>query len=388
MKVEIDSPDKLTIWIQNPTVPAIFQGIDLRDVSPTIATIDLNGCAFLGCKITGDILQAAANSRCLVMHPIEGLPFNPFRTSLYSPEELYDQFKLSEPEASYEKCLDKQIYDSYKKNGKILRVGVDVTISRRIHDASISDALDDLLTIDKRKKTVAIMGGHDVGRDTKIYHDVALLCQQLSEKHYLIITGGGPGLMEAANLGAYTAGFEKPTNVLNAALLTLKDAPKYNDKNWLAIGYKVWSEMGKPSNVDKSQNFSIPTWFYGHEPPNIFATHIAKYFENSIREEGLLAVALAGVVFAEGNGGTVQEIFQDACQNYYKTQEDIQSPMILYGIDYWAPSSMIRHDPKNRKKDVYSLLEKLAVEKGFSDKLLITDDMSAIIKFIDEKSPK
>ena len=52
----------------------------------------------------------------------------------------------------------------------------------------------------------------------------------------------------------------------------------------------------------------------------MFATDIAKYFENSLREEGLLALALAGVVFARGNAGTVQEIFQDACQNYYRAR--------------------------------------------------------------------
>ena len=39
------------------------------------------------------------------------------------------------------------------------------------------------------------------------------------------------------------------------------------------------------------QSLGVPTWFYGHEPTNLFATHVAKYFANSIREDGLLAIA-------------------------------------------------------------------------------------------------
>lgn len=40
-----------------------------------------------------------------------------------------------------------------------------------------------------------------------------------------------------------------------------------------------------------------------------------------------------GVIFAEGNAGTVQEIFQDACQNYY-VNFNFRSPMILFGTHY------------------------------------------------------
>lgn len=145
--------------------------------------------------------------------------------------------------------------------------------------------------------------------------------------------------------------------------------------------------MGTPGKPDLSRNIGIPTWFYGHEPSNVFATDIAKYFENSIREEGLLAVALGGVIFAEGNAGTVQEMFQDACQNYYATYEDVQSLMVLFGTDYWAPSRMTRHNPADKRKEAYPLLEKLASERGFSSKLLLTDDTAEIVKFIQNHPP-
>ena len=122
-------------------------------------------------------------------------------------------------------------------------------------------------------------------------------------------------------------------------------------------------------------------------PPNLFATDIAKYFENSVREEGLLAVALAGVIFAEGNGGTVQEIFQDACQNYYRTYERRKSPMVLLGREYWNPSPPVLHTPSDRRKSAYPLLEKLATERGFNDYVLLTDDLSSVVPFLKAHPP-
>ncbi len=71
--------------------------------------------------------------------------------------------------------------------------------------------------------------------------------------------------------------------------------------------------------VSGRDTLGVPTWFYGHEPPNLFATAIAKYFRNATREAILLQICDAGIVFLPGAGGTVQEIFQDACENYYAT---------------------------------------------------------------------
>ena len=72
----------------------------------------------------------------------------------------------------------------------------------------------------------------------------------------------------------------------------------------------------------------MPTWFYGHEPTNLFSVHVAKYFSNSIREDGLLAIAEHGIIFSPGSAGTTQEIFQDATQNHYATFGTI-SPMVF-----------------------------------------------------------
>jgi len=88
---------------------------------------------------------------------------------------------------------------------------------RRIHDSSIVDALDDLLDAVGREKCVAIMGGHDSGRDEPGYERTARLALDRTHQGFLVVTGGGPGLMEAGNLGAFTAGFDKPTATLCSA---------------------------------------------------------------------------------------------------------------------------------------------------------------------------
>lgn len=377
MKPEVDSPRKLQAWLAAPQ-PAVFQGQDLRSLSATIAALPLADCAFLGCRIDHTLLAAAANAGCLLLPVVEGLPFDPFTPGLYSPKELFAGFDPHHPHASYQNCLDYRIYNSYvdPATKQERPADVDIILLRRLHDASILDALDDLLDHETRHRCVAIMGGHNIGRDEPVYAAIANLALALTRAGYLILTGGGPGLMEAANLGAYTAGFHHGEQLLPQAIATMQTAPGYQHERWLAQGFLAWQAMGAPDQPAQSQSIGIPTWFYGHEPPNVFATHIAKYFENSIREEGLLAYALAGVIFAEGNAGTVQEIFQDACQNYYRTYAKKKSPMVLLGSTYWQQT-----------KPAYPLLRALALEKKFEDYLFLTDDPAAILPFLQSHPP-
>ncbi len=379
MKNEIDTAEKLVDWLESPHV-AVFHHLDLRLAPMPFSVAAVEHCSFIECMLTADYAGFLASVGCVVLNGPAGLGFSPLRSSLYSPTELYDHFDPKSPE-SYELCLDSIVYrsfmDSSGRRPKLRPVDLDVYLFRRLHDASIADALDSLMNLSMRRRSVAIMGGHDVGRDGEMYASVASLALGLANDGFVVLTGGGPGLMEAANLGAYLGGFEEPEAKLAAALAILAEAPKYDHPNWLAAGFEAWKMLGTPSYPEKSLNVGIPTWFYGHEPPNVFATHIAKYFENSVREEGLLALALAGVIFAEGNAGTVQEIFQDACQNYYATYDETRSPMVLFGSEYWNPSA-----GGSRSKPAYPLLAQLAEEREFTDLILLTDDTAEIRRFL------
>ena len=390
MKVDVDTARKLADWMASPR-PAVFQGLDLRAGSAAMARLPLSSCVFLGCRMENVLAEAAADARCLLLPAIDGLPFDPFTPGLYSPSELFDRFDPALPAESYRQCRDYLIYESYldPATHHAHPVDVDVMLLRRLHDASISGALEGLLDHAARLRAVAIMGGHDRLRTDPVYYSVAQLALTLARRGYMVMTGGGPGLMEAANLGAYCAGFgDEAEGVLARALAAMSAAPGYKDERWMAEAWRTWKAMGEPPEPERAVNVGIPTWFYGHEPPNLFATHIAKYFENSVREEGLLAAALAGVIFAPGNGGTVQEIFQDACRNYYQTYARVKSPMILLGTEYWNPAAVdytpgvaVRHKP------AYPLLRKLAAEKSFEDYLLLTDDAAAIPAFLEAHPP-
>ncbi len=388
MKREIDTTESLAAWLTAPG-PAVFQGLDLTAHSVAIAEAVLWNCSFLGCRMTPLLGAAAANAGCLVIPAWPELPFEAVPHRLYTDQDLYDRLDPADPERSYRQCRDYAIYTSFMDPASHtpLPADLDVALYRRLHDAAISDCLDEVLDPQRRLRTVAIMGGHKIKRTDPVYAAVANLARELSAGGYTIVTGGGPGLMEAGNLGAYTAGFTGSDDKLDAALERLAAAPEFNTSTWLSTAYEAKRGMGEPTDPAKGRNIGIPTWFYGHEPANLFATGIAKYFENSVREEGLLAIALAGVIFGPGAGGTTQEIFQDACQNYYRSYAK-KSPMILYPADFWAPPPLHnRHDPTDRRKPAYELLEKLAIEGGFSDYILCTDDLSTVPRFLAQRPP-
>ena len=136
--------------------------------------------------------------------------------------------------------------------------------------------------------------------------------------------------MEAANLGGRLAHAGPP--VRDEALSRLADVPSFRPSvdAWVDAARSVLADH--PSGTD---SLGIPTWFYGHEPPNLFATAIAKYVRNAQREAILLEICQAGIVFLPGYAGTLQEIFQDACENYYAAPGSV-APMVLVGRAYWT----------------------------------------------------
>jgi hypothetical protein len=137
--------------------------------------------------------------------------------------------------------------------------------------------------------------------------------------------------MEAANLGAIAAD-EKS---LEKALARLAAVPMFRPSvaEWVGLALEVRSEL--PLSSDR-RSLGIPTWFYGHEPPNVFCDGIGKYFSNAIREDGLLARAGAGLVVLEGAAGTVQEIFQAVTPLFYAPAETTLAPLVLVGQEYWS----------------------------------------------------
>ncbi|MCK9186147.1 hypothetical protein M0P48_01775 [Candidatus Gracilibacteria bacterium] len=327
--------------------------------------IKLANTTFLGCDMDDETELLLRKKGAIIYPKIVGLPYNPYRKSLYTWDELMKGF-----DAKNDKTLDLKIYNhymSFKNSGDI-----NEALCERIHDHATDDALYDIVGMGEdgmtQKKCVGIMGGHSILRNDPSFEKVAIMAKILTEKGYLILSGGGPGIMEAANLGAYLAG--KTEAQLKEAIEILKLAPTDKDENFVKQSEKI-REM-YPTGAD---NIAIPTWFYGHEPSNLFATGIAKYFSNAIREDVLLAIALHGIVYAPGSAGTVEEIFTDAAQEHYASFGWI-SPMIFFGKKFWSEDSK-----------VYQLVEHLSEGRKYNDMLTISDDINEIVKFIEAHPP-
>ena len=169
--------------------------------------------------------------------------------------------------------------------------------------------------------------------------------------------------MEATHLGAWMAGFTDEETY--DALEIVSKAPSFKDPLWLDTAFEVREKYYQ----SRYESLGIPTWLYGHEPATPFATHIAKYFTNSIREDEILTIAMGGIIYTPGSAGTMQEVFQDAVQNHYLSF-GYSSPMIFLGKDFWE-----------KEIPVYPLLKGLARKGKYQNlNMLLSDDLEQIIK--------
>ena len=306
-------------------------------------------------------------------------PYEPLRKTLYSVDELMSGWNTEK------KSVDERIADYYKRQGCQVPKEPEEALCQRIHDDYIDRLVLDFINAKsgksrKPRKIVGIMGGHVEDRTSKYYALVANISFQLSRSGYCILTGGGPGVMEAANLGAYMSGYEPPD--LAAAIASLSEAPTYpklnkkdpqsaaRRKRYVEVALKVRQDYpnGKVS-------LGVPTWAFSDEPTGQFATAIAKYFANSIREDGLLAIAVYGVIFAPGGAGTSQEIFQDAVHNSYMTFNS-RGPMVFLGTEVYR-----------RSPSLYGVMLAAANRDGYSDFLSLVDDAASAVSFIQTHPP-
>ena len=329
-----------------------FQSVDFTRVAEA-AECDYTDCIFMGCNIPDD-MRRRVDANCFIF-PAMPKPFALFPAKLYSAQTLYAGYNPQQAD-TFLACYDSRVYAHYIAQGK-QSSDIGETLARSLHDHSISDALHDMLAEYDERDVVAVMGGHSLSRADAVYADVARISKSLTERGRLMISGGGPGAMEATHLGAWFAG--RSDVELQQAISILSTAPRFEDKGWLALAFEV---MRLYPRCEEYRSIGIPTWFYGHEPATPFASHIAKYFDNSIREDGLLAIAKGGVIYSPGSAGTMQEVFQDAAQNHYKTF-GFASPMVFLGREYWC-----------NQMPAYPLLESLQAEGRYKNLILYLAD--------------
>jgi uncharacterized protein (TIGR00730 family) len=150
--------------------------------------------------------------------------------------------------------------------------------------AEFVEAID---TLSRLKNAVTIFGSARVKPDNPYYQKAERLAYLLAEQGFSVITGGGPGIMEAANKGAAEAG-------------------------------------GKSVGM----NIRLPF----EQKPNAYANISIDYKYFFIRKVMFVKYAVAYVILP-GGFGTMDELFE--ALTLIQTRRIKSFPVILMGSEYW-----------------------------------------------------
>ncbi len=180
------------------------------------------------------------------------------------------------------------------------------------------------------KKTITIFGSTSFSSDNSYYKEAVKLSGLLAKKGYTIITGGGPGIMEAANRGAFE---EKGESVgMNIELL---EGQRMNDYVTKPIGFHY-------------------------------------FFTRKV----MLSFSSKAYVFFPGGFGTLDEFFEMV--TLIQTKKLARPvPIILIGKEYWQPLI------KWLESDVY--LKHKAIKKEDLNIFYLVDSVEEAIKKITEE---
>ncbi len=172
---------------------------------------------------------------------------------------------------------------------------------------------------------VSIFGSARVKPGDDIYEKTVIIARKLAQNGYHIITGGGPGVMEAGNKGAKEGGGKS-----------------------IGLNIKLPLEEKPNPYIDIRLDF--------------------KYF--FVRKVMFLKYAQA-YIGMPGGFGTLDEIFE--ALTLIQTKRMKPFPLILVGSDYWQPLI-------NWMKE--ALLEKGYISEEDIELLTIMDDPDDIVRFI------
>ncbi len=133
----------------------------------------------------------------------------------------------------------------------------------------------------------AIFGSARIGEQDPVYAEAREAGRAFAEAGFAVVTGGGPGVMEAGNRGA-------------------------RDGGGLSVGFNIElpHEQGANPYVDISLTFSH---FYARKT--------------------MLVKAVEGFVLFEGGFGTLDEMFE--ALTLIQTGKVFHFPVVLVGRDYW-----------------------------------------------------
>jgi hypothetical protein len=174
---------------------------------------------------------------------------------------------------------------------------------------------------------VSIFGSARTSPRNKVYKQTVALSKLLSENDYAIITGGGPGIMEAANRGAA-------------------------DHGGTSVGLNIDLPMEQKPN--KYQNVELNFRYF-------FARKV------------MFVKYAMGYVCMPGGFGTLDEFFE--ALTLIQTHKIYPFPLILFGTEYWAP---LRDFMEN------SMLKNNTITEEDIKLIQVTDDQEEVLDIINK----
>ncbi len=196
----------------------------------------------------------------------------------------------------------------------------------------MAEFVDGFDTMRRLGPAVSIYGSARTPPDAPTYRQAVEMAGKLAKAGYAVITGGGPGIMEAANKGAKEAG-----------------------------------------GVSVGLNIVIPQ----EQEPNPYLTHSLNFDYFFARKVMFVRYALALVCFP-GGFGTLDELFESL--TLIQTRKSHQSPVVLIGTAYWSP--MVSWLEKEL------LARHATIDEEDMKLFMVTDDLDAATEHIVQRCRK
>jgi len=167
------------------------------------------------------------------------VPFDVSKDDLYNVRSLYDGYVVGTPE-TFADSYDQVVYNHYTKTGKEAFSALE-SLARSLHDFNMRRCVKEFMTSRNPRKVVGVMGGHGLVRTEEMYRKIVIISKRLTERGFTMVSGGGPGAMEATHLGAWMAG--RSDEDVDRAIAILAVAPKFDDERWLDTAIRVMLEF-------------------------------------------------------------------------------------------------------------------------------------------------